>query len=212
MSQSKAILNYVYDPMCSWTWGFTPTWNEIKRRLPDDVEVRYVVGGLAPDTDQPMPDQKRQELQSSWRRIQSLMGTPFNFEFWTRCKPRRSTYPACRAVLAAEKQGKRDEMIFAIQRAYFLRALNPSDTETHLQLAAELGLDVEQFDKDLKSDEVQQELMRQIQLGLDLGHRGFPSLILEVNGKTQYFHHDYLDADYTLKKIEEIREALTQAA
>lgn len=206
---SKAVLYYVHDPMCSWCWGFRPTWNEIQRRLPADIEVRYLVGGLAPDNDQPMPEEMQQMLQGAWRKIQGMLRAPFNFEFWTRTKPRRSTYPACRAEIAANQQGKGKEMIFAIQRAYYLRALNPSDTETHLQLAEELGLDVAQFETDLKSAETQAELMRQIQLGQKLGAHGFPSLILEVNGKSQYFHHDYLDADVNLNKIEEIRAELS---
>ena len=205
---SKAILYYVYDPMCSWTWGFNPTWEEIQRRLPKDIEVCYVIGGLAPDSDEPMTEETRQMLQGAWRKIQGQLGTAFNFDFWTRCQPRRSTYPACRAVIAADQQGRGKDMIHAIQRAYFLRAMNPSDTDTHLKLAEELGLDVARFEADLKSEATQAELMRQIQLGKDLDAHGFPSLILEVNGKTQYFHHDYLDADVTLKKIEEIRAEL----
>jgi hypothetical protein len=43
------------------------------------------------------------------RRIErSVPGTKFNFEFWSRCRPRRATYPACRAVIATYKSGKRE--------------------------------------------------------------------------------------------------------
>lgn len=208
MSETKAVLYYVHDPMCSWCWGFRPTWNEIQRRLPVDIEVHYLVGGLAPDSDQPMPEAMQEILQGTWRKIQGMLSAPFNFEFWTQCKPRRSTYPACRAVIAANNQGRGEDMIFALQRAYYLRALNPSDIEIHLQLANALGLDVTRFETDLKSVETQTEMMRQIQLAQELGAHGFPSLILEVNGKTQYFHYDYLDADISLNKIAEIREIL----
>lgn len=208
---SKTILYYVHDPMCSWCWGFRPTWTAIQNRLPQDIEVRYVVGGLAPDNDQPMDAEMQEMLQGAWRKIEGMLGTSFNFEFWTRCQPRRSTYPSCRAVIAADRQDKGGEMLFAIQRAYFLRALNPSDTQTHRQLAQELGLDVAQFEADLKSAETEAELMRQIQLAQELTDHGFPSLVLEVDGKSQYFHHDYLDADVSLNKIEKIRAEFSAA-
>lgn len=203
---SKTVLYYVHDPMCSWCWGFRPTWTEIQRRLPSDIEVRYVLGGLAADNDQPMAEDMREKLQGAWRNIQDKLGTPFNFEFWSRCQPRRSTYPACRAVIAAENHGRGKDMLYALQRAYFLRALNPSDIETHLQLATELGLDAKRFEAELKSEQTQQELMRQIDLGESLNAHGFPSLILAVDGESRYFHHDYLDADFSLNKINEILE------
>ena len=94
------ILYYVHDPMCSWCWGFRPTWQKIQEGLSDDVEVRYLLGGLAPDSQEPMPKSMQLDIASYWGKIQQhISGTEFNFDFWEKCKPRRSTYPACRAVL-----------------------------------------------------------------------------------------------------------------
>ena len=31
MSEEKATLYYVYDPMCSWCWGYKPTWDKVKK-------------------------------------------------------------------------------------------------------------------------------------------------------------------------------------
>lgn len=98
-------LYYFHDPMCSWCWAFSPLWNEIVKGLPDHVMAKRVLGGLAPDTDQPMPADMRDKIKGIWQTIQQTVpGTPFNFEFWEKCTPRRSTYPACRAVIAARKQ------------------------------------------------------------------------------------------------------------
>jgi len=201
---SKNILYYVYDPMCSWCWGFRPTWEVIQASLPDAIEVEFVLGGLAPDNDQPMSQAMREKLEATWHSIQNRLGTQFNFDYWRKANPRRSTYPACRAVIAAWQQGKGREMISAIQQAYYLRALNPSDTDTHVQLAKELGLDLVQFEGDLKSEATQGELMRQINLGQTLGAMGFPSLILEHEGQRHFIRHDYLDPEVTLRQIHQI--------
>ena len=91
--------------MCSWCWGFRPIWTEIKTNLPQEIEVKYLLGGLAPDSDEPMPKQMQSDISGYWRRIQQhIPGTKFNFDFWDKCEPRRSTYPSCRAVIAARKQ------------------------------------------------------------------------------------------------------------
>jgi protein-disulfide isomerase-like protein with CxxC motif len=61
-------------------------------------------------------------------------GTEFNFDFWTKCQPRRDTYKACRAVIAASQQNAEEAMIEAIQKAYYLRAMNPSEHDSRRTL------------------------------------------------------------------------------
>lgn len=70
-------------------------------------------------------------------------------------------------------------MIDAIQRGYYLRAMNPSDNSTLIQLAVELELDRERFAGDLVSPEVQQELERNFALRREIKVYSFPSLVLK---------------------------------
>lgn len=194
-------LYYIHDPMCSWCWGFRPTWQDLQARLPDGVRVEYLVGGLAPDSDEPMPEEMRRYLQQAWHKIHDTLGAEFNFDFWEKCQPRRSTYPACRAVLAAEGQAAGKAMIEAIQRAYYTRAMNPSDKDTLVQLAAELGLDSERFGADLESAQIQQALLEQIDRARSLSSDGFPSLVLEIDGTCRPIGLNYRDADAMLEQI-----------
>lgn len=57
-----ATLYYIHDPMCSWCWGFTPIWQKIRAQLPADLPVVYLLGGLAPDSDDPMPQSMQATL------------------------------------------------------------------------------------------------------------------------------------------------------
>lgn len=50
--------------------------------------------------------------------------------------------------LATGKQRAEQAMVDAIQHAYYLRAMNPSDNNTQVTLAAEPGLDEEQFSEE----------------------------------------------------------------
>ncbi len=176
----QATLYYVHDPMCSWCWGFRSAWQQLQLLLPKVVRIVTVVGGLAADSEQPMPQPMQQYLQQTWRQIeQRIPGTQFNHAFWERCRPRRSTYPACRAVIAAAQWHHADAMTAAIQRAYFLEARNPSDEETLVALAAQLGIEPATFAGLLHSEQTRIELVRQLNHSRELGVQGFPSLILQ---------------------------------
>ena len=122
-------LIYVHDPMCSWCWGFTDTYQSLVKRLPEDLTVLRLLGGLAPDSDEVMNESTQMMIQQAWQRIEQMIpGKQFNYDFWTKCKPRRATYPACRAVIAAREQGDKYDVLMTsrIQQAYYQQARNPS--------------------------------------------------------------------------------------
>jgi putative protein-disulfide isomerase len=202
-------LYYIHDPMCSWCWGFHPTWDALRDAIAKaypQIAIQYVLGGLAPDSDEPMPLEMQEMLQFTWRRIQqTIPNIEFNYDFWRVCQPRRSTYPACRGVIAASQQNaaSEDPMVLAIQQAYYLHAQNPSDTGTLMVCAERIGLDVDRFEKDLNSVEVNQLLQNNInqyrQLASQTGLSGFPSLVLGKcvpDHKGAHCHYRGIDIDY----------------
>ena len=198
----KVTLFYIHDPMCSWCWGYRPTWQQLQQSLPASIGVEYVLGGLAPDSDESMPQELQNTIQAHWRNIQSKLGAEFNFDFWQQCQPRRSTYPACRAVIAAKLQGHEMQMIERIQRAYYLQAMNPSDVSTLTNLASELGLNEAKFTHDMNSVEVEQELQQQVQFVRNSPNRGFPGLLLQVEKVIVPIQVNYIDAAETIGLIE----------
>jgi len=197
-------LYYLHDPMCSWCWGFKPTWDIVTKQLRGKIKINFLLGGLARDSDEDMPLQTRDYVQSNWRRIEEkIPGTKFNYDFWSKCKPRRSTYPACRAVISARIQNPDCEssMISAIQKCYYLDAQNPSDEDVLVRLALELGLDAEKFHFDLSSEIVNKTLLAEISLAKSLEMRRMPSLCLQTGRKLRTISLDFLDADYIVEQI-----------
>lgn len=197
-------LYYIHDPMCSWCWAFRPALADLLRRLPQGMTHSRLLGGLAPDSDQPMPEAMRESLQATWRRIQQkLPQTRFNFDFWSLNTPRRSTYPACRAVIAVRQldAGKDEAMTLAIQQAYYLQARNPSDDATLVELAGEIGLDRAAFKAILESPLTHQALLAEIEQTARMGARSFPSLVLRDGQGYWPVAVDYQSADTMLESI-----------
>lgn len=204
MMTASARLIYVYDPMCSWCWGYKPTLLGLKTQLIElfpTLAIDYKVGGLAPDSDMPMPAEMQQFLAQTWHKIAQQLGTEFNHAFWQECQPRRSTYPACRACIVAREFALESEMMLAIQQAYYLQAKNPSDLDTLIEAAESVGIDKTVFVERLSSAEIAQAFMKELDFVHQLPIRGFPSLVLQVNGQNIGLPLDYHDPQTTIDAI-----------
>ena len=189
--------------MCSWCYGFVPVWQQVKSQLPVGIQLVSLVGGLAPDNDAPMPLSMRAKLQATWQRIeQEIPGIRFNFDFWTRNVPRRSTYPACRAVICArEMSGQEDQMTRGIQQAYYRQARNPSDLETLAGVASSIGLDAEVFRQRMLSTQLNDSFMQELERVRQLGVYSFPSLVIESAQTRQEVKVDYNSAQAILESL-----------
>lgn len=190
-------LHYISDPMCSWCYAFSSVLNQIKSKYRNEFSIRYRLSGLASDTSDPMPNATKEYIQNQWRQITERTGIKFNWDFWTVCKPRRSTYNACRAVIAARMLDPEcDHLIFeSIQNAYYQRAMNPSDLSVLVQLASEIGLNEKTFLDRMQSDEVNIILNEDIHFKKSLNNPFFPSLFIEKDSHFFLVSNGYFEMD-----------------
>jgi putative protein-disulfide isomerase len=151
----------------------------------------------------------QKNIQKNWQKIQQhIPGTQFNYDFWKICNPRRSTYPACRAVIAARLQDEKFSklMVLAIQQAYYLNAKNPSDDSVLIQLAVDIGLDYKQFETDLSSNKCQQLLNKELELVAYLNVNSSPSLVLNYQDSNIKIPIDYTNKKAIILSIQQIIE------
>lgn len=203
----KTILYLVHDPMCSWCWGFKPTVTKLINELPDNLRLLKLLGGLARDSDEKMSEDMQLQIQGNWKRIEeTIPGIRFNYHFWKECIPKRSTYPACRAVIAAGLQDDihKDVMVSAIQNAYYKRAMNPSEIPVLVKIADEIGLDPVAFEKDIQSDAVERKLQAEISQSRKLNVYSFPSLVLQLDHSFWPVPIDYNNVSPMLETIKSI--------
>jgi putative protein-disulfide isomerase len=187
--------------MCSWCYAFAPTWNKLLKQLDNSLHVKYIYGGLAPHSNEPMPQSMQEMLQNTWKDIEQRVGTQFNYDFWSICKPRRSTYLSCQAGISAKLQSKEYEMIQEIQKAYYQNASNPSDRNTLELVASNINLNVDKFSHDLESDEIINLLKQDLHKRRELGVNGFPSLVLQIEDTYFKIPIAYKNHEAILKQI-----------
>ena len=182
----------VADPMCAWCYGFRPVLERIRPELDGSVAVRLVLGGLAPDSEVPMDAAMRAYVQQAWRAVEATAGVPFEHRFWDEASPRRSTWPACRAVIAAGERGW--ALYHAIQQAYYREARDPSWPETLLALAKEVGCDEQEFLTAWRSERTEAALQQDFRVRDSLGATGFPSVGVRTPEKDRLLVRGWCDA------------------
>ncbi|MFK5983921.1 MAG: DsbA family protein [Pseudomonadota bacterium] len=93
-------------------------------------------------------------------------------------------------------------MTHAIQNAYYKQAKNPSDLATLLELAATLGLNINNFQACINSSATQKILLDEIKLARTLKVNSFPSIVLKKEQSSWLVPIDYNNEKSMLETIE----------
>ena len=202
---------YVMDPMCAWCYGFEPELESFLLSIEspeNNPSVTWVMGGLAPDNDVPMDDELKETIASYWHQIENKTSVTFNHDYWGNNTPYRSTYKACRAVIAAErlKPESSQNMVKAIQSAYYQQARNPSLNDTLIACGDAIGLNVAEFEREFKSQETEQKFQEQLGLVRHLQVGGFPALFfIDSQNRLYPLTHGYCQASHLAQRFNQIQ-------
>ena len=102
------------------------------------------------------------------------------------------------AALAAEKQGK----FWEVHEKLFANQKQLSDAKVE-EIARELGLNMEQFEQDLKDPGLQARIDRDLKNGQEANVRGTPSIFLNgklLNQRTLAGFQQFIDLELKKKK------------
>lgn len=182
---------YVGDPMCSWCWGISPTVKEIEQFCADQqIGFSLRVGGLRPGGGDPWNDNFRSFLRHEWQAIQNRTGQPFGFQLLDRASYNYDTEPACCAVVAARvmfQEWPRAPTILvsffaAVQRKFYTRGEDPSETEFYREICEQHQIDFDQFQTTVRSQDTLRATREDYAQVRQWGVRGFPTFLLQSDG------------------------------
>lgn len=90
-----------------------------------------------------------------------------------------NSFDAHRLVQFAKSEGKDDEVEEALFQAYFTEGKNIADHDVLVEIAGSVGLDVDNVEKMLQSDDYSQDVKDEVNEGLELGLRGVPFFVID---------------------------------
>ncbi len=166
------------------------------------------VGGLRPGGGDAWNSSFKAFLRHEWENIHRVTGQPFGFTILDEAEFNYDTEPACRAVVTMSQLQESNQVLLAffsgIQRRFYVDGADPKQPTFYQALCAEAGVSYEDFLKVFQSSEVKVATTQEFQRCRSWGIRGFPSIVLEVNGQVTHLASGYTTATTLIEKIESV--------
>ncbi len=191
----RVAVTYYTDPLCSWSWALEPQWRRLRYEFGDQMIWRYRMGGMIADwhsfNDPLNSVSKPVQMGPNWFQVRVVSGMPINERLWHEDPP-DSSYPACLAFKAAERQGPAiaERYLRRLREAVMLERRNIARRDVLLALAVEcadvdageVGLDYARFTRDLEEPQTLDAFRDDLK---DVRYHTigrFPSLTLQQDG------------------------------
>jgi putative protein-disulfide isomerase len=165
-----ARLRYFTDPACAASWAIEPGLRRLQTEFGAEVQITYVMGGLARQY-----EGDRSRTVREWLDAAADSGMPIDPRAWNTPGAIGSTFPACMAFKAAAEQGTEpaERYLRALREGIMCRRRKLDGTEALVAEARGAGVDVERFRIDLGSNAIVEAFGEDLQ---DTRERGIESL------------------------------------
>ncbi|HJV86162.1 MAG TPA: DsbA family protein [Noviherbaspirillum sp.] len=205
-------LIYIADPMCSWCYGFGPELAALLEGLPGGMPLEIMVGGLRPYTTKPMDAALKASLLEHWRKVSGQTGLPFDYDALSRDGFVYNTEPACRAVVAARMLAPQLSLFVfhALQRAFYAEGQDVTQGNVLAEIVSaaltEAGhpTDAATFLTVWNSDAAITATRDDFLQAERWGITGFPTLVLEHNGKLDLVTSGFVQMPKLIGLLQEI--------
>jgi putative protein-disulfide isomerase len=188
--KAPLFIEYYTDPLCSWSWAFEAQWRRLRYDYPGQLDWRYRMGGMLPDWGSyadPLNEIHRPaQMGPQWFQVHELSGMPLDPRLWQTDAP-DSSYPACLAVKAAERQGQQcaESYLRRLREAALLECRNIARQEVLFACAEEVAgsssshsFEFTRFCADYEDPATLETLRQDLRDAAYAGIGRFPTLIL----------------------------------
>lgn len=191
VDETAVVVEYYTDPLCSWSWAFEAQWRRLRYECAGRLGWRYRMGGLIADWqsyEDPLNDiSSPAQMGPQWFQVREISGMPLDDRIW-QVDPPASSYPACLAVKAAERQGQAvaESYLRRLREAVMIERRNIAHRDILLTVAQETThesakrsrLDLDRFCQDLGAPETAEAFRQDLRDAAYYGIGRFPTLIL----------------------------------
>jgi predicted DsbA family dithiol-disulfide isomerase len=167
------------DVLCPWCQNAAVVLERVREDLGDEIDLDLVWKSyLLRPRPEPKPMDRFRRYTETWLRP---AGAPDAGEFrvWaTDDAPPSHSVPPAVAVKASARQGAFARYHRALMHAYFARNLDVTSRSRILEVAAECGLDLESFARDLDDPSLAEQILADHHEAVELGISGVPCVVV----------------------------------
>lgn len=186
-------VTYVTDPICSACWVMEPAWRSLQYHYGDQLDLRYVYGGLVREwagfMDAGAGIRKPEDVSHHWDEIAEATGQPINSSVWI-TDPIPSSYPPSIAAIAVRLTAPSLEGTFlrGLREQLFVFGRNIARPDVWWSVAEAVNVPLDQMRSHLDDGSAEQEFREDLGRFMASGARGFPTLIFEAGDARLAFH------------------------
>ncbi len=165
------------DPLCPECWALEPILKKLQIEYGRYFSLKHVLSGRLANLN--LSKKKNYEsIAELWEKTASRSGMSCDGSLWHET-PVDAPYNVSLALKASELQGRRAGIRFLrrIQELLFLEKQNISNLEVLKACAESVGLDVEEFTKDMHSESASKAFQNDLQITSEMDVHEIPTLV-----------------------------------
>ncbi|MFC2125528.1 DsbA family protein [Bacteroidota bacterium] len=200
---------YVFDPLCSWCYGFHPTVRKIYEENSDSCEIEVLCGGNFIGEEK-MPVKNRSlKIQRAYEGVGRITGAEFSRYFFDNIIHNHQyimdSEPSCIAfyVMKTILPEKALSISYSLQQCFYIEGRRLDKQATFTALARKYGISKQDFLDKFLDSKYKELTFQEFDRVKEIDVHGYPSFFLLKNGK----YHDLAEG---FAKEEEVRKELSR--
>lgn len=209
----RSTILYIMDPLCGWCYGFSPVMQRLQANYKDRFDFRIIPGGMMiGDRVQPVSAMAGYILKA-YKTVEEYTGVTFGEPYLDVLREGteiNNSEPPCRAIHTFQQLQPEHGLDFAhqLQLRSFVAGKSFNDETTYRELAAEFGVDSDEFITKMNSEESRYGTQQEFQWVQAAGITGFPCTVLETGGKYYMLAQGYKPYE----AVDEVLQSVLQDA
>jgi putative protein-disulfide isomerase len=207
-SMEKPKIIYVYDAICGWCFGFSPTMAKLKEHYQDKIDFEVVSGGLKLGKGVGQIDIVAPYIKTSYQDVERTCGVKFGDAFVNGTLKQGTmilnSLPPAIALCIMKERFPEKSLTFAglLHQMYYVDGIEPENYDAYGTYAATIGYDKDEFNRKMKDPVYIQKAYKDFEYAQQLGANSFPTVILEQNGNREILFRGFLPFDRAKKVID----------
>jgi len=207
----KPKITYVTDALCGWCFGFSPVMAQLQDEYKDRIDFDIISGGLFLDGRVGLINEVAPYIKAgAYKQVESHTGVKFGEAFlqkvFTDGQMMLDSRPPAVAMAIVKEQipDQAIPYVSMLLNAFYIDGMDSGDLQGYATRAEQIGLDKEDFLAKMVNPTYQQMAQAEFNLYRNSGISGFPSLILELNGKRTQLTKGYVPFNKLTEQLESL--------
>lgn len=209
---NKDTIYYVYDPLCSWCYGFSPVIKKIKNTYEEQFDFQVISGGMQSGERKQPVSAIRDYLKGAYKNVTERTGVEFGKQFMEVLEEGNrmlDSVPPSIALSIVKDLKPAEVLNFAatIQEAIYYDGFNWNLVDEYFPYLEQYDIAPEDFKQKFEDPLYKEKTLEDFKLAANFGVTGFPSVILKKEDKYYLIAQGFVPYEQLQATIEQVLSA-----